>query len=264
MPNPIITLTTDYGTNSHLAGTLRGVILNINPEATIVDITHHVTPYDLLDGALAIGSAYRYFPPRTIHMVVVDPGVGTQRRPLLVSASQQYFLAPDNGVLSTLFEKEAGVTVRHITAGHYFLSPLSNTFHGRDIFAPAAAWLSKTWQTASFGEEITDYVRFALPQPKASGDTLNGVVLRVDTFGNLMTNFTLENLTPAVINSGKIRLTIGSKEIQKFAQAYSQGAAGEPFAILGSSGFVEIAVNMGNAARLLGAQRGAEVSLALP
>src|SRR5882724_5182894 len=145
LTNPIITLTTDYGTNDHLVGVLKGVILKINPDVQIVDITHGVTPFDLLDGATAIANAYSYFPPRTIHVVVVDPGVGTERRPLLVSGQNQYFIAPDNGVLSGVFEKEETFLVRHLTAEHYFLHPVSKTFHGRDVFAAVAGWLSKNW-----------------------------------------------------------------------------------------------------------------------
>ena len=258
MAQPIITLTTDYGTSDHLVGTLKGVILKINPEATIVDLCHNVVPFDVLDGALCIGAAYRYFPPRTIHLVVVDPGVGTQRRPLLVSSENQYFLAPDNGVLSLVYEREPTHAVRHITSEHYFLHPVSNTFHGRDIFAPVAAWLSKSWQTQAFGEEISDPMRFSLPKPKAVGSSLKGIVLRIDTFGNLMTNFAAEEL-PQLTVGGALRITVNGKTITKLAQTYSQGEAGEAFAIVGSSGFVEISVHKGNAARALGVQRGAEV-----
>jgi len=144
LANAIITLTTDYGTNDHLVGTLKGVILKINPDVTIVDITHNVTPFDLLDGALAIGSAYSYFPAKTIHVVVVDPGVGTERRPLLVSAQNQYFVAPDNGVLSVIYEREAeGLIVRHANVEHYYLQPMSKTFHGRDVFAPVLPGFQK-------------------------------------------------------------------------------------------------------------------------
>src|ERR1700747_2874499 len=193
VPNPIITLTTDYGTNDHLVGTLKGVILKINPEANIVDITHNVAPFDLLDGALAIGNAYSYFPARTIHVVVVDPGVGTERRPLLVTAENQYFVAPDNGVLSLIYEREDNIVARHVTAEHYYLQPVSKTFHGRDVFAPVAAWLSKGWQTASMGEEIQDYKKMALPRPKPGAGGLQGVVMRVDAFGNLVTNFRVED-----------------------------------------------------------------------
>src|SRR5713226_8361265 len=174
LPEPIITLTTDYGTDDHLVGTLKGVILKINLDTKIVDINHHVAPFDVLDGALSIGAAYRYFPPRTVHLVVVDPGVGTQRRPILASGDQHYFVAPDNGVLSLVYERVSTLNVRHITADHYFLSPISNTFHGRDIFAPVAAWLAKTGQASSFGEEVSDFARFSLPKPKASDNTVKG------------------------------------------------------------------------------------------
>ena len=174
MTRTVITLTTDFGSADHLVGTMKGVILNINPDVEIVDITHSVLPYDLLDGALAIGQAYKYFPPKTVHVVVVDPGVGTDRRPLLVSAGTQYFVAPDNGVLSMIYAREESLTVRHVTSEHYFLQPMSTTFHGRDVFSPVAAWLSKNWQTQSFGEEVTDFVRFTLPKPKAGGQWREG------------------------------------------------------------------------------------------
>jgi S-adenosylmethionine hydrolase len=261
LPDPIITLTTDYGTSDHLVGVLKGVILRIVPNAGIIDINHHVVPFDVLDGALTIAAAYRYFPPRTVHVVVVDPGVGTERRPILVNADQQYFVAPDNGVLSLIYEREEVVLVRHITAEHYFLNPVSSTFHGRDVFAPVAAWLAKAFQTEAFGEEITDYVRFKLPRAKAAGGALKGVVLRVDSFGNLVTNFMAEDLPQAMSTDGKIRMQVGGKRVEKLAQTFAQGAAGEPVAVVGSSGFLEIAVNKGHAARALGVNRGAEVVL---
>jgi S-adenosyl-L-methionine hydrolase (adenosine-forming) len=263
LSNPIITLTTDYGTSDQLVGVLKGVILRIAPNATLVDICHHVSPYDLLDASLTIGSAYAYFPPRTIHVVVVDPGVGTERRPILVSGRQQYFVAPDNGVLSLVYDRERAVTVRHITASHYFLSPVSNTFHGRDVFAPVAAWLAKTYATEALGDEITDYARFALPRLKPDGSNIKGVVLRVDSFGNLLTNFTAADMPPELFASGNIDLAVGTMQIDKLAQTFAEGPAGEPVAILGSSGFLEIAVNKGNAARVLGVGRGAEVTLKL-
>ena len=162
-----------------------------------------------------------------------------------------------------VYEREASVLVRHITAEHHFLNPVSNTFHGRDVFAPVAAWLAKAYQTESFGEEITDYTRFALPRPKPAGSALKGVVLRVDAFGNLLTNFTAEDVPKSMIEGGKIRLDLGGKHVEKFAQTFAQGPAGEPVAILGSSGFLEIAVNKGHAARVLGVNRGAEVTLVL-
>jgi S-adenosyl-L-methionine hydrolase (adenosine-forming) len=262
LANAIITLTTDYGTNDHLVGTLKGVVLKINPDATVVDITHQVTPFDLLDGALAIGAAYSYFPPKTIHVVVVDPSVGTERRPLLVTAANQYFVAPDNGVLSVIFEQEQdSLVVRHANAEHYYLQPVSKTFHGRDVFAPVAAWLSKGWQTASMGEEIEDYKRFALPRPKTVDGVTKGVVLRVDSFGNLITNFRAEDLPEAGANGGALQLQVGTHQVTKLVDTFARGEAGQPVAYVGSSGYLEIAVNKSSAARTLGLGRGAAVVL---
>jgi S-adenosyl-L-methionine hydrolase (adenosine-forming) len=260
LSDPIISLITDFGTGDHLVGAMKGAILNINPAARIVDINHHVAPYDLLDGALSIANSYSYFPPRTIHVVVVDPGVGTERRPLLVSAAKQYFVAPDNGVLSVVFDRESCI-VRHVTAEHYFLNPVSPTFHGRDVFGPTAAWLSKAWQTEAFGEEITDYARFTMPKPKSSGTTVKGVILRVDGFGNLMTNLTAENVPAAMVASSTIKLAVNGTKVAKIVRTFGMGGPGEPIALFGSAGFLEIAVNRGNAARTLGVNRGNEVIL---
>jgi len=261
VPNPIITLTTDYGTNDHLVGTMKGVILKINPDVTIVDISHNVTAYDLLDGALTIGSAYSYFPPKTIHVVVVDPGVGTERRPLLVSAQNQYFIAPDNGVLSVIFEREDNVVVRHANVEHYYLNPVSKTFHGRDVFAPVAAWLTKGWQTPSMGDEITDYKKFSMPKPKEADGGLKGVVLRVDAFGNLVTNFRAEHLAEDALENGNFKMQVGTQAVTKFVDTFAHGAAGEPIAYVGSSGYIEIGVNKGSAARTLALGRGIPVIL---
>ncbi len=262
MANSIITLTTDFGTNDHLVGTLKGVILNINPDATIVDITHHVTPYDLLEGALAIGSAYHYFPPRTIHMVIVDPGVGTERRPLLVRGETHYFIAPDNGVLSMVYDREPRVSVYKLTAEHYFLHPVSQTFHGRDVFAPVAGWLSKAFQPASMGDEITDFKRFSLPKPKSEDGCVKGVVLRIDHFGNLVTNLTPGDFPEGIAKPGAVQLRVNDREVNRLVENFAQGEPGEAVAIVGSNGYIEITVNKGNAARLLGTGRGVPVILA--
>ena len=259
---PIITLTTDYGTNDHLVGTLKGVILKINPDVTIVDITHDVTPYDLLDGALAIGSAYSYFPARTIHVVVVDPGVGTERRPLLVTGETQYFVAPDNGVLSLVYEREENVLVRHANVEHYYLHPVSKTFHGRDVFAPLAAWLAKGSQANSMGDEITDYKKFAMPKPKVADGVAKGVVLRIDSFGNVITNFRAEDLPAAAVEHGTVQFTIGNHSVNKLVDTFAKGKSGEAFAYIGSTGFIEIGINRGNAAKSLAIGRGTQVALA--
>ena len=262
MANAIITLTTDYGTNDHLVGTLKGVILKINPDVTIVDITHNVTPFDLLDGALTIGAAYSYFPSKTVHVVVVDPGVGTERRPLLVSATNQYFIAPDNGVLSVIYEREKeSLIVRHANVEHYYLQPVSKTFHGRDIFAPVASWLTKGWQTPSMGDEITDYKKFSIPRPKEADGALKGVVLRADTFGNLITNFRSEDLPESALANGSIKFQVGNQAVTRLVETFAQGNNGEAIAYLGSSGYIEIGINKGNASRTLSLGRGTPVTL---
>jgi S-adenosylmethionine hydrolase len=262
LANAIITLTTDYGTNDHLVGTLKGVILKINPDVTIVDITHNVTAYDLLDGALTIGSAYSYFPSKTVHVVVVDPGVGTERRPLLVSAQNQYFIAPDNGVLSVIYEHEKeSLIVRHANVEHYYLQPVSKTFHGRDIFAPVAAWLTKGWQTGSMGDEITDFKKFAIPRPKEADGALKGVVLRADAFGNLITNFRSEDFPESALAGGAIKLQVGNQAVTRLVETFAQGNNGEAIAYVGSSGYIEVGMNKGNASRALTIGRGAPVVL---
>ena len=262
MARTIVTLTTDFGNTDHFVGVMKGVILKLNPEADIVDISHEVRPYDILDGAYTIAQSYRYFPPRTVHVVVVDPGVGTQRRPLLAS-TDQWFIAPDNGVLSLMYAREPDHLVRHITSDHFFLNPISQTFQGRDIFAAVAGWLSRGVEAGKFGEFVTDYVRFAAPKPKVLSDKLvKGVVLKVDRFGNLITNLTPEDL-PQLFqeNPPAFKFVVGQKEITKLNLAYAQSAPNEVFVILGSSGYLELATNRGSAARILGADRGAEVGV---
>jgi len=261
--HPIITLTTDFGTNDHFVGALKGVIVDIVPNAQIVDITHAVQAYDVLDGALAIAQTYSYFPSGTVHMVVVDPGVGTTRRPIIASSDGYHFVAPDNGVLSMVYAKEERIRVRHITSDHYFRQPVSSTFHGRDVFAPVAAYLAKQVDSHKFGDEIEDYVKFAAPRPKPAGENrIRGVVLKVDRFGNLITNVTPDD-APAVFAGGAFKIVVGSKEITDLRTAYAEGAPGEVFGVLGSMGYLEIVANRAPAAQLTGVGKGAEVSIFL-
>ena len=262
---PIVTLTTDFGLNDHFVGALKGVILNIVPDANIVDICHSVQAFDILDGALALAQSYAYFPPRTVHLVVVDPGVGSARRPIVATSELHNFVAPDNGVLSLMYAREQRLSVRHITSEHYFLQPVSNTFHGRDIFAPVAAYLAKGVDQEKFGDEVTDYVRFNAPRPKpADANSLRGVVLRVDRFGNLITNFTPQD-APALFqpNVQPFKMILGKREVSSLRTNYAEGAPGELFAIFGSMGFLEIAANRGSAAQTTGAGKGTEVLLVL-
>lgn len=263
MPRPLITLTSDFGTTEHFVGTVKGAILSINPEAEIVDISHDVRSHDILDGAFTIAQAYNYFPNRTLHVVIVDPGVGSQRRPILMDTDKYTFLCPDNGVLSLVMAREEH-RVWHVTADHYFLSPVSNTFHARDVFAPIAAWLSRGVEYSKFGDRITDYIRFAPPRPKPVNEKVfKGIVLKVDKFGNVITNFTAQDL-PLLFkpNPGPFKIVAGKGEITKINAGYAQSAPGELFAILGSTGYLELATNRGPAARLLGVDRGSEVNVA--
>jgi S-adenosyl-L-methionine hydrolase (adenosine-forming) len=263
---PIITLTTDFGLNDHFVGAIKGVILEIVPEAQIVDISHAVQPFDILDGALTISQAYSYFPSGTVHMVIVDPGVGTARRPIILNGERHIFVAPDNGVLSLIYDREQRTSVRHITADHYFLQPRSNTFHARDVFAPVVAYLAKAIPPDRFGEEITDYVRFGAPRPKPIDErTLRGVVLKVDRFGNLVTNITPQD-APQIFEATPrpFKIAIGNKATaNRICTNYAEGAPGEVFGIIGSMGFLEISTNRGSALQILGAGKGSEVNVTM-
>jgi S-adenosyl-L-methionine hydrolase (adenosine-forming) len=262
--SPLITLTTDFGLNDHFVGTIKGILLGIAPDARIVDISHSVQPFDVLDGALTVSQVYSYFPSGTVHMVIVDPGVGTARRPILATTERHHFVAPDNGVLSMMYDREERLSVRHVTADHYFLQPVSNTFHARDVFSPIAAYLAKGVDPDRFGNEITDFVRFAAPRPKVVDGVLRGVILKVDRFGNLITNIT-EQDAPALFGAqaADFKIVVGKREITQIHAAYGEGNPGEVFGILNSMGYLEIAANRGAAAQVLGVGKGGDVSVLL-
>jgi hypothetical protein len=181
-----------------------------------------------------------------------------------VTGETQYFVAPDNGVLSLIYEREENVLVRHANVEHYYLPAVSKTFHGRDVFAPVAAWLSKGSQAAAMGDEITDYKKFAMPKPKAADGLMKGVVLRVDSFGNIITNFRAQDLPAAAIENGTVQFAVGTHSVNKLVDTFARGNAGEAFAYIGSNGFVEIGINRGNAAKSLGIGRGTQVTLTVP
>lgn len=261
----IVTFTTDFGLNDPFVGIMHGVVLNIHPEASLVDISHAVASYDVFDGAWTIAQAYRFFPPRTVHVVVVDPGVGGTRRPIIVETDDYVFVAPDNGALSLVEMREQKFTVRHVTAERYFLQPVSQTFHGRDVFSPVAGWLSKGVAPAEFGPEISDYVRLALPAVERIGETsLRGLVLKVDKFGNLITNIS-EQDTPALFapTPPTVSILIAGQTITRVCRSYSEGAEDEFFAIVGSSGYLEIAARQVSAAEKLAAGVGTPVGVVL-
>ncbi len=259
MPRPIITLTTDFGDRDHFVGTMKGVILRILPTAQIVDICHQVTPFEIAEAGFVVAQAYRFFPPRTVHVVVVDPGVGTMRRPILVEAAGQYFVGPDNGVFSMIYAREKH-KVRHITAERYFLKPVSDTFHGRDIFAPVAAHLRKGIPPSRFGKLIQDYLRSDFFKPVRTGKRYwTGRVLKVDRFGNLITNLTLEDVPDLAFRP--FRITVGARVVDRMVRTFAEAEPGELVVIPGSSGFLEIAMNQQSASEYLKCGVGAPVEV---
>ncbi|HKR21674.1 MAG TPA: SAM-dependent chlorinase/fluorinase [Pyrinomonadaceae bacterium] len=236
---------TDFGVADYFVGAMKGVILSINPHATIVDITHEIPAQDVAAGAFTLLAAYDAFPKGTIHVAVIDPGVGSSRRPIIVSAADQLFVGPDNGIFTYVLD--SAFEVFHITASEYFRQPVSNTFHGRDIFAPVAAALSNEIDPSSLGPRIFDPVRLSTSR--------NPHVIHIDHFGNLVTNIARDDYKEGT------RLVVNGKTIRAFRNFFGEevGEAGEPFAIWGSAGFLEIAVNGRSAAEILGAKRGDEV-----
>ena len=253
VPNSIITLTTDFGLDDPFAAIMKGVILSVNPKARIVDITHGVPAHDILAGAMALQSSCSHFPKGTIHLAVVDPGVGSSRRPLLAVCDHHAFVGPDNGLLSPSMQSQKGVQVIHLTQEAFFVKPVSQTFHGRDIFAPVAAWLSLGKLPESFGPVIDDWIRLDWPVPRRVGESLFGTVLRVDRFGNLITNISAADLARSTTATEVIEITIKGRTIRRFCRSYSEAVSNEPFAIIGSAGLLEISVRQASAAALLGA-----------
>lgn len=261
----VVTFTTDFGLEDSFVGTMHGVVLNINPEASIVDLCHAVRSYDVFDGAWTIAQAYRFFPPRTVHIVVVDPGVGSSRRPIIVETDSYIFVAPDNGVLSMIETREAKFVVRHVIAERYFLQPVSQTFHGRDIFSAVGGWLSKGVAPAEFGPEITDYVRNPAPQVERVGQgSLRGVVMKVDKFGNLITNIgELDAPELFTSNAPPVSILIAGKTVTRICHSYAEGERDEIFSIIGSSGYLEIAARQASAAQKLAAEAGTPVGVVI-
>jgi S-adenosylmethionine hydrolase len=260
MPTPTLTLTTDFGLSDHFVGTMKGVILGICPQARIVDISHGVTPFEIGEGAYLIAQAYRYFPKKTVHVVVVDPGVGTARRPILMEAAGQFFVAPDNGVLSMVLAREDAAKFRLISNAKYFLKTVSTTFHGRDVFAPVAAHLAAGVPAARMGKRIEDYLKPGFDKPHRAGKrTWMGRILKIDRFGNVITNFHADDFGDLALRN--FSMTLGPVEVTKPARNYAECGPGELFVILGSSGYYEVSMSQGSAARVVGCESGAAVEL---
>lgn len=244
-----ITLLTDFGTADYFVGAMKGVILSINPEAVIVDITHEIPAQDVAAGAFTLLAAFETYPAGTTHVAVVDPGVGSERRPIVVSAREHLFVGPDNGIFTYIYEHAPWYRVIHVTNKHYFREHVSTTFHGRDIFAPVAAVLSRRIDLSTLGPEISDPVRLSISrQPQ---------IIHIDRFGNLITNITRDQFKEGT------RLSVNGKVISAFRNFFGEnvGEIDEPFAIWGSAGFLEIALNGRSAAQVLDVKRGDQITL---
>jgi S-adenosylmethionine hydrolase len=252
----IITLLTDFGTKDYFVGAMKGAILAVNSEAAIIDITHEIPPQDIWAGAFTLANYYRDFPPKTVHVCIVDPGVGSNRRAVLGVTEAYYFVAPDNGLLSFVFSENKNIRVFELTNEKFFRQLISRTFHGRDIFAPVAAYLAKGVSPVDFGPEIRDFVRIEMPQLKIiSNLKTEAEIIHIDHFGNLITNLQKENLPE------RFFLEVNGNRIERHQKYYAETRAGKIFSILGSAGFLEVVAFQTSAENLLNAKRGDKIHL---
>jgi S-adenosylmethionine hydrolase len=260
MARPVIALLTDFGTRDHYAGAMKGVALGICPDATLVDITHDIAAHDVLEGALELAAAYRYFPAGAIFLVVVDPGVGSARRGIAADTGDYRFVAPDNGVLTAVLDECAPTRVVELTERKYARPTISRTFEGRDRFAPAAAWLANGIDLAALGRPAGTLQRLDIPAPALADGRIDGQVLRVDRFGNLITNISRRAFE--ALADGSLDIRIGAHQISRVVSTYADVSPGEVCALFGSSGHLEVAANGASAAGSLDLRRGAPVHVA--
>lgn len=265
MPHPsgIITLLTDFGDRDWFVASMKGVILSINPQAVIVDLCHRIPSHVIQDGAHIWKSCYRYFPEGTVHIAVVDPGVGTDRRPLVAKSSRYYFFAPDNGLLTHILEQEGEVEVREIENKQYRLDAESHTFDGRDVFAPAAAWLTKNQPFSSYGRVIRDAKTFDVSQPQWEQTALVGEVIYVDAFGNLITNVSMRHVKEVreLTKRPNPLIRVAGHSIDGLVRSYAEGEKDSPCALINSDGQVEIFCKEASASALLNVGRHETVKL---
>jgi len=260
MGNRVITLLTDFGTQDHYVASMKGAILSINPRCTIVDISHQVGPHDIQGAAFLLGSAFGSFPKGTIHVSVVDPGVGGPRRPILIVTSRYYFVGPDNGLFTLALLQDQVRRVVALTSQKYFLPRIRSIFHGRDVFAPVAAHLSKGVLPQAFGQKIDTWESLHVPRPKRKGRGLRGEIFHIDVFGNLISNISEACLSEfSEVQSFSIR--IGNRVINGLKKAYCEAKKGEVMALIGSGGFLEVSVREGSARKKLGVERGDKINV---
>ena len=257
---PVIALLTDFGTVDHYAGTMKGVILGICPDVTLVDITHDIPPHDVMTGALELAAAYRYFPAGTIFVAVVDPGVGSARRGVAADTGDYRFVAPDNGVLTMVLRETPAKKIVELTERRYARPTVSRTFEGRDRFAPAAAWIAKGTQFAALGRPAADIQKLDIPLASADADAIHGRVLRVDRFGNLVTNIE-RKAVERLGQSSAITIDANGQRIARLVATYAELPADGVGALFGSTDHLELAAPSSSAAERLGLGRGAAVTV---
>ena len=262
MARPVVALLTDFGTRDHYAGTLKGVMLGICPDATLVDIGHDVPAHDVLAGALELAACYRYFPHGTIFLVVVDPGVGSARRGIAADTGDYKFVAPDNGVLSAVFRDSPPKKVVELTERKYALPTVSRTFEGRDRFAPAAAYLAKGIALVALGKSVANYQQIEIPKATAGETELVGQVVRIDRFGNVITNIDRRTLEQFA-DQRPIAIDLAGHDIPRIVATYAEAPPGELCALFGSTDHLEVAINAGDAASTLRLGRGATARVRL-
>ncbi len=260
MPSAIsvVTLLTDFGDRDYFVASMKGVILGINNQTRIIDVSHQIKPHSIEEAAFLLNATYHYFPDGTIHVVVVDPGVGSSRRGLLVTTSRFFFVAPDNGVLSYIFENELNVEVRQIENRQFRLDSEGATFDGRDLFAPSAAWLTRGQTPGAYGRLVTDYERLSIPKPEVRGGILHGRVAYIDHFGNAITNITPGDIKSLkeITKQKEFSIQIGETTIQELKTHYAQGTPDTVSALVNSNGLIEIFLQQGRASEKLGVKLG--------
>ena len=261
MPKAPIALLSDFGTRDHYVGVMKGIVLGINPEVTLVDLSHDVPPHDIAAAAHELTSTYRYFPAGTIFLVVIDPGVGSARRGIAAEAGVWRFVAPDNGVLTGVFQELPPRKVVELTERRYARPTVSRTFEGRDRFAPAAAWLSKGVQLTALGRPVSDYTMLDLPRPVVEDARLTGVVSRIDRFGNIITNLDRKSCERLTEGAGVLRLTVNGHVIERIVSTYTEIGVDEVAALFGSTDHLECAMRAQHAADRLKVDVGAAVEL---
>ncbi|MDY6856314.1 MAG: SAM-dependent chlorinase/fluorinase [Thermodesulfobacteriota bacterium] len=262
MRRSIITFITDFGTKDGYVGVMKGVILKINPDVRFIDISHEISAQDILEASFVLKNSYDYFPDRSIHLVVVDPGVGSKRQAVAIEGENHFFIGPDNGVFSFIYEIGRIRRVVRLNNNRYFLSNISNTFHGRDIFAPVAAYLSLGTPLEDFGPVCKDLIQVSLPQPEVEEGIITGTIIHIDRFGNLISNIS-EVLFTESIGRDKYTIWIGDQMIDEVQDSYCEVKQGEILAIFGSSGYLEISKRDQNAKALLGLNKGSEIRILL-